>query len=42
MHLDSEAWFPSPYFPQKLYSKNLPRCDPVVPAEPLRLNLKSG
>jgi len=19
MHLDSEAWFPSPYFPQKLY-----------------------
>jgi len=21
MHLDSEAWFPSPYFPQKLYSK---------------------
>jgi len=21
MHLDSEAWLPSPYFPQKLYSK---------------------
>jgi len=21
MHLDSEAWFPSPYFPQKLYNK---------------------
>jgi len=23
MHLDSEAWFPSPYFPQKLYRRLL-------------------